>query len=143
MDYQLGKSSRKKLIGLNPILAFAVCKAIELTEQDFTVFEGLRNIATQRHYVNIGSSWTLRSHHLTGDAVDLIPYEVGRGVSWDFHEEFVAISVAMKSIIIMYELPISWGYDLWGKDAGHWQMKKGHRGWMSSKSASKLLKSIG
>ena len=46
--YQLGKKSKKKLEGVHPDLVKVVERAIEITEQDFTVLEGLRDI--ERHY---------------------------------------------------------------------------------------------
>ena len=142
MAYKLGKTSKKNLVGVHPVLAFCVIEAIKRSTQDFTVFEGLRTIATQKANVKKGVSWTLKSNHLTGGALDLIPYESGRGVSWNYHEEFKEVSLAMKSVILEYALPIEWGYDLWGKDAGHWQMAYGHRDWITPKQASTILRSM-
>jgi len=36
------------LIGIHPVLSFAVVKAIKVTKQDFTVFEGVRSIERQQ-----------------------------------------------------------------------------------------------
>jgi peptidoglycan LD-endopeptidase CwlK len=79
MTYSLGRASRQNLLGVHPKLVDVVERAIELTEQDFTVFEGLRTVERQREYVRKGVSKTMNSKHLKqadgyGHAVDLVPY---------------------------------------------------------------------
>ena len=125
MSYKLGKKSKREIIGVNPILAFAVTEAIKITEQDFTVFDGLRSPAEQRKLFNRGASKTLKSKHLSGNAVDLVAWVDGRP-SWDT-TYYEAIEVAMKTVIKKYNLPIEWGFDKWGWDMPHWQIKKEYR----------------
>ena len=125
--FKLGKKSQSKLLGLNPILAFAVTEAIKITTQDFSVFEGLRTTAKQKLYVKRGVSWTMKSNHLTGNAVDLVVWEDSK-MQWDnMEDEYKAIAIAMHMIIDKYNLPIEHGYDLWDKDYPHWQIKKNFR----------------
>jgi len=122
--FKLGNASKRKLVGVHPALAFCVTEAIKRTTQDFTVFEGVRTLKKQKEYVKRGVSWTLKSRHLSGNAVDLVVWKNGRP-TWDGCEsEYKAIEVAMKEVIAEYDLPINWGFDLWGKDTPHWQMKK-------------------
>ena len=135
--YKLGKKSKRELIGVHPILAFAVMEAIKITEQDFTVFDGLRTLREQRKYVREGKSHTMKSKHLSGNAVDIIPYVEGK-LTWE-GEYFDDIEIAMKSVIKTHALPIEWGFDLWEWDKPHWQIKKGYDDYDVRKFAPHLV----
>lgn len=128
--YKLGKKSRKHMIGLHPIMAFAVEMAIQRTSQDFTILStgGVRTNKQQLAMYAQGRTtegskvtWTKNSFHQYGLAVDLVAYK--RGASWDT-KLYPAIVKAMKEVIEEYNLPIDWGYDLWQKDLPHWQITK-------------------
>ena len=120
--YKLGKKSMRELVGVHPILAFAVIEAIKTTKQDFMVFDGLRTKKEQRKMVRAGVSKTMKSYHLYGLAVDLVAFVNGKP-TWD-EEYYEDISIAMKKVIKKYNLPIEWGKDKWGWDAPHWQITK-------------------
>lgn len=104
--YRLGNKSKSKLQGVHPDLVAVVEKAIQLTEQDFTVLEGLRSIDRQEELVATGKSKTLNSRHLTGHAVDLAPWPI----SWDW-EKFYPIADAMKEAAEDLGVEIEWGGD--------------------------------
>ena len=76
MTYQLGTRSRQRLSGVHPDLVAVVKRAIHITEQDFTVIEGIRNIKRQRELFKAGKSTTMNSRHLTGHAVDIAPWPI-------------------------------------------------------------------
>ena len=76
MSYTLGKRSLQNLSGVHPDLVDVVKRAIEITEQDFSVIEGIRNINRQRELVKTGKSTTMNSRHLTGHAVDIAPWPI-------------------------------------------------------------------
>lgn len=118
--YQLGNKSRKKLEGVHPDLVKVVERAIEITEQDFTVLEGLRDIERQRELVNTGKSTTMNSRHLTGHAVDIAPWPI----SWDW-EYFYPIADAMKQAAEELEVDLEWGGD-WKSfpDGPHYQLSR-------------------
>lgn len=118
--YQLGNKSRKKLEGVHPDLVKVVERAIEITEQDFTVLEGLRDIERQRELVNTGKSTTLNSRHLTGHAVDIAPWPI----SWDWNY-FYPIADAMKQAAEELEVDLEWGGD-WKSfpDGPHYQLSR-------------------
>ncbi len=78
MTFVLGTASEDRLIGIKPKLVCCVRYAIKRTAVDFSVFEGLRSEARQRELYLSGASRTLQSYHLTGEAVDLVPYVAGR-----------------------------------------------------------------
>lgn len=87
-QYQLGHKSKGELVGVHPDLVRVVYRAIQLTVQDFSVHDGLREIAEQIEYVRTGASKTLKSKHLKqsdglGHAVDLVPYVNGK-LRWEW-----------------------------------------------------------
>ena len=118
--YHLSRRSMKELIGVHPILAFAVTEAIKITKQDFMVLDGVRTSQEQEKLVARGVSKTYNSYHLYGLAVDLVAYVNGKP-SWK-HKYYKEIDKAMKHVIYTHNLPIDWGYDLWGWDSAHWQL---------------------
>ena len=91
MSYTLGSRSSQRLSGVHPDLVAVVKRAIQITEQDFSVLEGIRNINRQRELFKAGKSTTMNSRHLTGHAVDLVPWPI----SWEW-EGFYPIAEAMK-----------------------------------------------
>lgn len=81
--YKLGKGSLKNLEGVHPDLIWIVNYAIRITEQDFTVTDGVRTIAEQRENIRTGVSQTMKSMHLIqpdgwAHAVDLVPWINGK-----------------------------------------------------------------
>jgi len=123
--YNLGRKSKKRLVGVNPVLAYVVTLAIKRTTQDFSVFEGVRLTKRQRMLYHSGQSKTLRSKHLEGNAVDLVVYRNGRlywdNVSREYHEINKAMTEVIKELGL--EDVIIWGYGAWGWDMPHYQIK--------------------
>lgn len=110
--YQLGKTSRQRLQGVDPRLVRCVERAIQLTTQDFTVLEGVRSIETQRDYVRRGVSQTMNSRHLRqpdgyGKAVDLVPWAGGMP-RWEWPLIY-PIAEAMRRAAVELGVPIRWG----------------------------------
>ena len=104
MTYKLSLRSRQRLSGVHPDLVAVVKRAIEITEQDFAVTEGVRHVERQRQLVAKGASTTMNSRHLTGHAVDLVPWPV----SWDW-EDFYPIADAMNEAAEELGVAITWG----------------------------------
>lgn len=123
MGYKLGLRSKTRLRGVHPDLVKVVKRAIEITEVDFTVLEGLRTKKRQRQLVAKGASRTMNSRHLTGHAVDLGAYVGGR-VRWDW-PLYHKIARAMKKASKEVGVPVEWGGD-WKsfKDGPHWQLPR-------------------
>jgi peptidoglycan L-alanyl-D-glutamate endopeptidase CwlK len=107
--YKLGKRSLSRLQGVHPDLIKIVKRAIKLTTVDFTVLEGLRSPERQRQLYEAGASYTLKSRHLTGHAVDLGAW-VGDEVRWDW-PLYYKITAAMKTAAKELKIPITWGGD--------------------------------
>ena len=107
--FKLSHKSLDKLKGVDEELVAVVKRAIELTEVDFGISEGVRDIERQRKLVNEGKSQTIKSKHLIGRAVDVFAYVDG-GVSWD-KEHYYTIAKAFKLAAEELNVAIRWGGD--------------------------------
>lgn len=107
MGYRLGKHSKKELVGVDSDLVLVVNTAIEITTQDFTVYDGVRTRAEQREYVRTGVSHTMKSRHLVGEAVDLVPYINGK-LRWEW-EPIYKIARAMIKSANRHGIHLLWG----------------------------------
>ena len=141
--FKLSERSLKSLEGVNPNLVKVVERAIELTEQDFLVLEGVRS--KEQCYINYGKGRTaaqcsakgvptkyaqpnlskvtwlnnpLASKHVTGNAVDLVPSPV----DWNTISKFTTISKAMKQAAKELGVKLSYGGDWTKKDYPHWEL---------------------
>lgn len=116
--YKFGKRSLRELIGVHPYLGFMSFQMIEISEVDFGVFDGLRTKEEQYKLYHKGYSKTLKSYHLWGLAVDLVPYINGR-YTWSDKEAFDYLHDIANNIIKEHSLPIESPFK-W--DRAHWQM---------------------
>jgi len=98
-----------------------VKRAIEITEVDFTVIEGLRSVERQRSLLDDGKSTTMNSRHITGHAVDMVPYPV----DWNDLARFETMAEAMDRAASELSVPIVWGGD-WKTfyDAPHFELDR-------------------
>lgn len=65
--------SRKRLEGVHPDLRRVMDRVLQTAPFPVRVIDGVRTIARQKELVRIGASRTMRSRHLTGHAVDVVP----------------------------------------------------------------------
>ena len=105
--YRLGRQSLNNLNRVNTNLVKVIKRAIELTEVDFSVIEGLRTVERQQILVESGASRTMRSKHIEGRAVDLAAY-VGGGLRWDFGL-YYKIALAVQKASSEFDIPVRWG----------------------------------
>ena len=121
MGFQLSERSKRRLQGVHPDLVKVVERAIQITDTDFTVLEGLRTKARQAELVASGASQTMNSRHITGHAIDLGAYVAGQ-VRWDW-PLYDKIAATMKKAASEVGVPIEWGGD-WKsfKDGPHFQL---------------------
>ena len=105
--FKLGTASRRELRGVHPDLVAVVERALQLSAQDFAVHDGTRTMAEQQEYVARGVSQTLDSRHLSGHAVDLVPYVNGK-LRWEL-EPICRIADAVRLASKELNVPIRWG----------------------------------
>ena len=134
--YKLSERSLQRLQGVHPNLVKVVKRAIEISKQDFTVLEGVRT--KKQCMTNYGKGRTIAqcvakgvpaqyanpnaakvtwlnnpfaSKHVSGKAVDLVPYPV----DWDDLKKFDTIAQAMLQAAKELGVPVRWGAD-WDGD---------------------------
>ncbi len=122
--FKLSQKSIDKLKGVNIDLVSVVHRALELSDIDFAVTEGLRTKERQAELVKAGASKTMNSRHITGHAVDLAAIVDG-SVRWDW-PLYEKIAKAMKQAAYELKIKIEWGGD-WKsfKDGPHFQIPWG------------------
>ena len=118
MGFVLGKTSLARLKGVDEQLVNIVKRAIEISEVDFTVLEGVRTLERQRELYAQGRTapgkivtWTMKSRHIEGKAVDLVPYPL----DWNDLEKFNKIKDAMFQAASEQDVNLRWGAD-WDGD---------------------------
>ena len=121
MAFTLGTRSKANLQGVHPDLVKVVQRAIQITSQDFTVIEGLRDIKRQEELLRRGATQTMNSRHLTGHAVDITPWVNGE-ISWDW-KYYPEVAKAMKQAAQELKVDLEWGGN-WKsfKDGPHYQL---------------------
>ena len=132
MSYQLSKRSLSRLAGVDDKLVAVVKRAIEISQVDFMVLEGVRS--KEQCMINYGKGRTaaqvqakgitaryakpsaakvtwlndpFASKHVTGKAVDLVPYPV----DWNDLKKFDLIAQAMLQAAKELGVTIRWGAD--------------------------------
>lgn len=119
--FKFSDKSLGRLAGLHKDLIAVVVRAIQITEVDFTVIEGMRTIEKQRMNIRDGVSTTLKSRHLTGHAVDLYPWVDGK--TSHLPEHYLMLKDAMFKAADEQNIQIEWGGD-WKSfiDKPHFQL---------------------
>jgi peptidoglycan L-alanyl-D-glutamate endopeptidase CwlK len=106
-------------------------RALQEAPFAFVVTEGLRTIERQRELVRVGASNILNSRHLTGHAVDLVPYvdidkdgrvEVEEMYAWPLYYKLAPV---IKAAADKEDVAIVWGGS-WRsfKDGPHWELDR-------------------
>ena len=112
MTFRLSQRSMDRLEGVHPHMTAVVERAIQLTEVDFGVTQGVRTLDEQKANVAAGRSQTMASKHLLQDdgfshAVDVVAY-VGPDVSWELNV-YDDICDAFKEAAKEVGCSIKWG----------------------------------
>lgn len=119
----LSQRSLDRLKGVHPDLVTVVKRAIEISEYDFMVVEGLRTKETQAEYVKKGVSQTMNSRHIIGQAVDLAPLENG-AIDWNNKKgQFDAVAKAILQAAKELNVKITWGGNWKMVDKPHFQIE--------------------
>jgi peptidoglycan L-alanyl-D-glutamate endopeptidase CwlK len=120
----LNAASEKKLLGVKPALVKVVRRAAEITKQPFQIVQGNRTVAQQRAIYAQGRTkpgpivtWTMKSKHIGGNAIDFATLVGGR-ISWQ-ETHYPAVGRAFKLAAKELKTPIVWGGDWKKRDWGH------------------------
>ncbi|MCS3505459.1 M15 family metallopeptidase [Achromobacter sp. JUb104] len=105
--FVLSAGSKKELLRVHEALVSIVEKAVQLSVQEFAVHDGIRTIAEQQQMVQRGASQTLDSRHVSGHAVDLVPYINGK-LRWEWPPIYL-IADAMRIGAQELKIPLRWG----------------------------------
>lgn len=109
--FRFSQRSLSNLKGVHADLVKVVRRALEISELDFTVIEGVRTKERQAQLFKQGATKTMNSRHLTGHAVDIVPYPL----DWNDLEKFGKLAKAMFQASKELKIPIRWGGD-WNRN---------------------------
>lgn len=109
--FKFSRRSEQSLQGVHADLVRVVRLALKLSPRDFTVIEGVRSKARQKQLFAQGATKTLNSRHLTGHAVDIVPYPL----DWNDKQAFGELAKAMFAAAKQLKIPIRWGGD-WNRN---------------------------
>ena len=129
MPREWDKISQERLKGVHPDLVRVMHKALQDAPFPFRVIDGLRTVTRQKELVRIGASKTMRSRHLTGHAVDIVPLvDLDRDGKLETEELFNGplirqLAPVVKAAATDLGVALEWGGD-WKtfKDGPHWQL---------------------
>ena len=113
MTFRLGAASKAKMAeGLVPDLVRCLNFAIEVTEQDFCVWEVKRSLERQAALLEAKATRTLDSHHIPDvqgwvHAVDAVPWIAG-APRW-IEAPGLLVAKAMHRAVTKFDVPVTWG----------------------------------
>ena len=106
--WAFSENSKKKLETVKPELQEVVNLALTYSPIDFGIATGTRTLEEQKEKVKEGLSKTLKSKHLTGDAVDVYAFVDGKA-NWNTIEYYIQIAGAFQIACKKLETNIRWG----------------------------------
>lgn len=123
MTRKWSKRSKRNLRGIHPDLRRVMDRALAESPLDFIVIEGLRSADRQREMVAKGASQTMKSRHLTGHAVDLLPIGPdGPAFDWPLYHQ---LAPAVKAAAEAEGVAVDWGGDWQNfKDGPHFELDR-------------------
>ena len=120
--FTFSNRSKQRLMGVHPKLVHVVERALELSPVDFMVVEGFRTLARQQELYAQGRTtpgkivtWTMKSKHLTGSAVDIAPVDTKGKILWKDVQAFDQMAAAMFAAAEELDIQIRHGGD-WDGD---------------------------
>lgn len=130
MSFSFGPASKARLQGLHPDLVKVLERAIQISDIDFTIIEGVRSAERQASLYAQGRTkpgpkvtWVRHSNHQVsadgfGHAVDMYPFPVSLVLSQkpkEYEPLFDIIAKAMFKASKELNIPIRWGAN-WDMD---------------------------
>lgn len=134
LGFRLGLLSYQRLSGVHSDLVRVVSLAVGYSAIDFTVQEGLRDLARQRVLFESGSSKTMASKHLVqsdgwGHAVDLVAIgDLDADGDIDAQDKalvwnpivYVQIAAAVRRAAFELGVEVRWGGEFKSRDGKPW-----------------------
>lgn len=128
--FKFSAQSIEQLKGVHPDLVRVIYRALQITDIDFAVIDGLRTPEEAAANLAKGTSKTKRSRHLVGRAVDLNPVIDGKRVSGDAKNwhYFQQLSDWVLKAAQELNVPVEWG-GFWHDpvDGYHFQLSDSFR----------------
>ena len=107
MAWKFGKKSKERLAVVKKPLQDLFNAAIADSPYDFSITCGLRTVEEQRVLFNTGKSKTMKSKHLTGDAVDIAVFVDGK-ITWEL-KYYRAVALHIEKVAKQIGIGILWG----------------------------------
>lgn len=129
MTRQWDKVSIERLNGVHPQLRKLADAVLQEAPFPIRVTEGLRTLARQKQLYAVKATKTMNSRHLTGHAVDVVPYiDLDRDGKIETEELynrmlFGQLIPIAKETADKLKIEVVWGYD-WGWDMPHWELNR-------------------
>lgn len=115
MTFKFSKNSMTRLnlshngIRLNDDLKMICYNALAMSDTDFGISETVRTVKRQEQLVKAGKSKTMKSKHLVGMAVDVVPWSP-EIEDYTFEKEyFFSIAEAFRMAAANYDVKLRWG----------------------------------
>lgn len=116
--FHFGTRSMMRLVGVDDSLVRVAKLAISKSPFDFTVVEGKRTLQRQTELYAQGRTkpgkvvtWTMKSKHLDGKAIDLAPCDANGRIDWTDIDKFKKIASLMFWAAEELNVKIRWGGD--------------------------------
>lgn len=126
---QWDKVSTDRRAGVHPDLLKLADAVLQAAPWPLRITEGMRTMERQKQLVAAKASKTLNSRHLTGHAIDVVPYiDLDRDGKIETEELYnrhlfdILIPIAKREAERL-GIKMIFGYD-WGWDSPHWELDR-------------------
>lgn len=126
---QWDKVSTDRRVGVHPDLLRLADAVLQAAPWPLRITEGLRTLERQKQLLAAKATKTLNSRHLTGHAIDVVPYiDLDRDGKIETEELYngrlfdILIPIA-KQEAERLNIKTTFGYD-WGWDSPHWELDR-------------------
>lgn len=129
MTRAFDKVSVRNLQGVKPELVLLAQTVMDRAPWPIRVTEGLRTMERQRQLLALRVTKTMNSRHLTGHAIDVVPFidldrdgkiEAEEMYHHPLYDELIPIAKAAAEEL---KIKMTFGYD-WGWDKPHWELDR-------------------
>lgn len=120
--YVFSTRSINNIIEVDPDLQRSVKCALNHTKVDFTVIDGMRTAAEHKINVANGKSWTKRSRHQDGKAIDFVALQNGK-VTYE-PMPYYAVASAFYYCEDVTGVQVTWGGEWDAQDLMHIELDR-------------------